>query len=181
MKFIMIYGPSGVGKESVARKLAKNNEWKLFPQHLAFDLACAVIGFGNDGFEAYQRKICLDAFRKFFNNSTNGVVFTFCYVHPFSNYFVEGLLDLLDEYKVERHFVRLSCEYEAHIQRVTNPDRQNTNKIQSKEYLDEYLERFNFSVDIPNQDTFCLDNTKMSIEVSAEEIEKVVKSQVIKA
>jgi cytidylate kinase len=49
----MIYGPSGIGKESVGRELAKRNGWHVFPQHLAFDVACAVIGFGNDGFEAY--------------------------------------------------------------------------------------------------------------------------------
>lgn len=45
MKFIMIYGPSGIGKESIGRELASQPGWKLFPQHLAFDVACAVVGF----------------------------------------------------------------------------------------------------------------------------------------
>ncbi len=172
LKFAMIYGPSGIGKESVGREFAKRNGWKIFPQHLAFDVACAVIGFGNDGFEAYQRKICLDAFRKFHEDSVEGVVFTFCYVHPHSNYFIEGLLELLDELEIDASFVRLSCEYEEHVQRVTNVSRKNTNKIQSKEYLDDYLERFNFSIDIPNVETFNINNTGMSIEASAKEIER---------
>ena len=43
LKFTMIYGPSGVGKESVAMELAKRKNWRLFPQHLAFDISCAVI------------------------------------------------------------------------------------------------------------------------------------------
>jgi hypothetical protein len=168
----MIYGPSGIGKESVGRELAKRNGWRVFPQHLAFDVACAVIGFGNDGFEAYQRKICLDAFRTLFENNVKGVVFTFCYVHPFSNNFIEGLLDFLGESGINANFIRLTCDYEEHVLRVTNSGRHNTNKIQSKEYLDDYLERFNFSVDIPNVETFHIDNTAMSIEASAKEIER---------
>ena len=172
LKFTMIYGPSGIGKESVGRELAKRNDWHVFPQHLAFDVACAVIGFGNDGFEAYQRKICLDAFKTLYEKNTKGVVFTFCYVHPFSNYFIEGLFDFLNKSGINANFVRLSCEYEEHVKRVTNTSRCNTNKIQSKEYLDDYLKRFDFSVDIPNVKTIHIDNTAMSIETSAAEIER---------
>lgn len=170
----MIYGPSGIGKESVGRELAKRNGWQIFPQHLAFDVACAVIGFGNDGFEAYQRKICLDAFQTLFENNSKGVVFTFCYVHPFSNYFIEGLLEFLKKSDIDANFIRLTCNYNEHVQRVTNTSRQNTNKIQSKEYLDDYLKRFNFSVDIPNVETLQIDNSGMSIEASAIEIESKI-------
>src|SRR3989337_679289 len=86
VKFVMIYGPSGIGKESVGRELAKRNGWHIFPQHLAFDISCAVVGFGNNGFEKYQRKICLDAFRTLIEKNVSGIVFTFCYVSPASNY-----------------------------------------------------------------------------------------------
>ncbi|MCW8092122.1 AAA family ATPase [Alteromonas sp. ASW11-130] len=174
MKFTMIYGPSGIGKESVGRELAKRNGWHVFPQHLAFDVACAVIGFGNDGFEAYQRKICLDAFRTLFENNVKGVVFTFCYVHPFSNYFIEGLLEFLGESGINANFIRLTCDYEEHVKRVTNTGRHNTNKIQSIEYLDDYLKRFDFSVDIPNVETLHIDTTTMSIEASAKDIERSI-------
>jgi cytidylate kinase len=170
----MIYGPSGIGKESVGRELAKRNDWHVFPQHLAFDVACAVIGFGKDGFEAYQRKICLDAFQTLYKNNVKGLVFTFCYVHPYSNYFIDGLMEFLNEAKVDLNFVRLSCEYEEHVKRVTSNGRRNTNKIQSKEYLDDYLEKFDFSVDIPNVKTLHIDNTAKTIEESAIEIERSI-------
>lgn len=170
----MIYGPSGIGKESVGRELAKRNGWHVFPQHLAFDVSCAVIGFGKNGFEKYQRKVCLDAFRTLFENKVDGVVFTFCYVHPLSNFFIEGLFKLLNELGIDGTFVRLSCEYEEHIRRVTNEKRKNTNKIQSKNYLDDYLQRFDFTVDIPNVKTFNLDNTGMSIETSAAKVESFI-------
>lgn len=171
MKFIMIYGPPGIGKESVGRELAKRNGWNLFQQHLAFDISCAVIGFGNDGFEKHQRAICLDAFRAIFNKGSNGIVFTFCYVHPASNYFIEGLLDLLKELKVEADFVRLSCDLKEHILRVTSDGRKKTNKIQSQKHLEEYLERFNFSVDIAEVKTFKLDSTNLSPIKAADKIE----------
>lgn len=172
MKFVMIYGPSGIGKESVGRELAKINSWHLFPQHLAFDIACAVVGFGNNGFEKYQRKICLDAFRTLIEKNVSGIVFTFCYVYPASNYFIDGLFELLEELDIEADFVRLFCDFDEHVRRVTNESRKNTNKIQSKEYLEDYLSRFDFSVDITGVETFHLDNTKLNIQESAIEIER---------
>ncbi len=172
MKFIMIYGPSGIGKESVGRELAKRNDWHIFPQHLAFDISCAVVGFGNNGFEKYQRKICLDAFRALIEKNATGIVFTFCYVSPASNYFIDGLLDLLKEFEIEADFVRLSCDFDEHVRRVTSDGRKNTNKIQSKDYLENYLRRFDFSVDVPGVKTVHLDNTELNIQESALEIER---------
>jgi len=176
MKFILVYGPSGIGKESIARELASRNGLRVFPQHLAFDISCAVVGFGNDGFEKYQRKVCLDAFRTLFNSNVEGVVFTFCYVYPASNYFIAGLFDLLKEYDAKTHFIRISCDLEQHINRVTDEARKNTNKIQSEEYLKDYLERFNFSVDIEGVETFNLDSTRLSITESAIAIENEIGS-----
>ena len=172
LKFTMIYGPSGVGKESVARELAKRKNWRLFPQHLAFDISCAVIGFGNDGFEAYQRQTCIEAFQTLIDKNTNGLVFTFCYVHPASNYFINGLLEMLERNDISPNFIRLSCAYDEHVCRVIDERRKNTNKIQSKEYLDNYLDKFDFSTDIPKVKTFHLDNTGMSIQATAAEIER---------
>ncbi|GAB2700946.1 hypothetical protein GCM10027170_35080 [Aliiglaciecola aliphaticivorans] len=167
----MIYGASGVGKESVARELAKRNYWRLFPQHLAFDISCAAVGFGNDGFEAFQRKICVEALQTMIDKKTNGVVFTFCYVHLASNYFIEGLFELLKRNHIAPNFIRISCAYDEHVSRVINPGRKNTNKIQSKAYLDKYLRDFDFSTDIPNVETFHIDNTHMTIQATAEKIE----------
>ena len=174
MKFVMIYGASGIRKESVARELAKRNGWHLFPQHLAFDIACAVVGFGNDGFEKYQRNICLEAFRSLIEKRVSGIVFTFCYVYPASNYFIEGLFSLLKEFEMQADLVRLSCDYDEHVRRVTSENRKNTNKIQSKDYLDNYLSRFDFSVDIAGSETLHLNSTKLNIQESAMEIERLI-------
>lgn len=171
MKFVIIYGPSGIGKESIARALAKRIGCKVFPQHLAFDISSAVVGFGNDGFERYQRKVCLDAFEAMIKNGGNGVVFTFCYVSPNSDYFISGLLDFLKEYEITADFVYLKCDLEEHIRRVTSDNRKNTNKIQTKEYLLNYLERFDFAAEIPGASSKMLDTTNLSIQDSAAKIE----------
>lgn len=171
MKFVMIYGPSGVGKESIGRELAKRNNWHIFPQHLAFDISCAVVGFGNDGFEKYQRKVCLDAFRTLIENKVSGIVFTFCYVYPASNYFIDGLFELLNDYQIQADFVRLSCDFDEHLSRVCSEQRKNTNKIQSQDYLEDYLNRFNFSVDIAAVETFHLETSRLTIQQSALEID----------
>ncbi|WP_444935411.1 hypothetical protein ACJJIW_13200 [Microbulbifer sp. JMSA004] len=171
MKFVMIYGPSGIGKESIARELAKRNGWKLFPQHLAFDISSAVIGFGNDGFERHQRKICLDAFETIAEDSASGIVFTFCYVSPSSDYFINGLLDFLNRHEISADFVHLECELDEHIRRVTSEGRKNTNKIQKKEYLLDYLEKFDFAAKIPGANSTVLDTTNLSVLESVAKIE----------
>jgi len=177
LKFVMLYGPSGVGKESVARALGKRKSWHVFPQHLAFDVACAVVGFGNNGFEKYQRGVFLHALRTFFENKVEAVVCTFCYVNPASHYFFEGLFALLKEFDISAKFIRLSCDYDEHVSRVLGESRKNSNKIQSKSILDEYLQRFDFSHDIPGVETFKLDNTGMSICESAVQIENYLARQ----
>lgn len=74
-----------------------------------------------------------------------GIVFAFCYVSPAINYFIDGLFDLLKEFQIEADFIRLSCDFDEHVRRVTSEKRKNTNKIQSTEYLEDYLSRFDFS------------------------------------
>jgi len=68
--------------------------------------------------------------------------------------------------------VRVSCNIEKHIGRVTSEGRKNTNKIQTKEYLEDYLKRFDFSVDIPGVTTFNLESSNLSVVESAIEIER---------
>ncbi|WP_086933080.1 AAA family ATPase [Agarilytica rhodophyticola] len=170
MKFVMIFGPSGIGKETIARHLAAQKGWHVFPQHLAFDIASAVVGFGNNGFEKYQRNVCLKAIKTLHLRNANGLVFTFCYVTKASDFFIEGLLSMLRELDVSAEFVRITCDLEEHIARVTSEGRKNTNKIQTKEYLINYLEQFDFGESIPGKSSISLDTTSMSAEESANEI-----------
>ena len=89
-----------------------------------------------------------------------------------SNYFIDGLFDLLKEFEIEADFVRLSCDFDEHVRRVRSESRKNTNKIQSKDHLEDYLSNFDFSVDIPAVKTVRLDNTELNILESALEIER---------
>lgn len=172
----MIYGPSGIGKESIARDLAKQKGWQVFPQHLAFDISSSVVGFGNDGFERYQRKVCLEAFETIARNGASGIVFTFCYVSPHSDYFMSGLLDFISKHDVSARFIRLKCELEEHVRRVTSESRKNTNKIQNKEYLLNYLAKFDFAEKIPGVISTTLDTTNLSIRESVAEIEVAIRT-----
>ncbi|TMP30420.1 hypothetical protein CWB99_06680 [Pseudoalteromonas rubra] len=170
MKLVMVFGPSGIGKETIACNLAAKKDWHVFPQHLAFDIASAVVGFGNNGFEKYQRDVCLQAIKTLHARNTKGVVVTFCYVTKASDFFIEGLLSLLHELDISAEFVRIKCDLDQHIQRVTSTGRKNTNKIQTKEHLLDYLKRFDFGESIPGTSSISLDTTQMSAEESASAI-----------
>lgn len=170
MKFVMIFGPSGIGKETIARHLATQKGWRVFPQHLVFDIASAVVGFGNDGFERYQRDVCLNALKTFHLNKVTGVVFTFCYVSNASDFFIEGLLSLLEELQIKGEFFRINCDLTEHVARVTSDGRKNTNKIQTEEYLHDYLQKFDFGESIPNVSSYAIDTTLMTPEESANAI-----------
>jgi len=170
MKFVMIFGPSGIGKETIARQLAAQKGWRVFPQHLAFDIASAVIGFGNDGFEKFQRDVYLKALETIHSNEVEGVVFTFCYVSKASDSFIQGLLSLLEELQITGEFFRIKCDLQEHITRVTSDGRKNTNKIQTEEYLRDYLQRFDFGESIPNINSDTIDTSSMTPEESANAI-----------
>lgn len=167
MQVVMIFGSSGIGKETIARKLAARMGWHVFPQHLAFDVASAVVGFGNDGFEKYQRDICLEAIKTLHSRKAQGVVLTFCYVTQSSDFFIEGLLSLLETLGIDGDFFHLKCDLQEHIARVKSEGRKNSNKIQTEAYLRDYLQRFDFGETIPGANSITLDTTSMSAEESA--------------
>lgn len=176
MKFTMLFGPSGIGKETIARHLATQKGWHVFPQHLAFDIASAVVGFGNDGFEKYQRDIFLNALKTLHSRNASGVVVTFCYVTKASDFFIEGILSTLKELDIKGEFFRIKCDLPVHVKRVTSDGRKNTNKIQSEEYLSDYLQRFQFGETIPNVSSSAIDTTLMTAEESANTIAAMLRT-----
>ncbi len=170
MKLVMIYGPSGIGKETIARQLAAQKGWRVFPQHLAFDVASSVIGFGHQGFEKYQMDIVHNALKTMHARGTDGVVLTFCYVEKASDLFMNGLRQLIEELAIDAEFFRLECALKEHLRRVTSEGRANTNKIQTEAYLLDYLSRFKFAENIPHTTTHVIETTSKSAQASAREI-----------
>ena len=78
-KVIVLYGPPGVGKLTVAEELVKKTGYKLFHVHMLADLAHALFDFGTKQFAETFTELWLLLFKKTLETETTGIIVTLIY------------------------------------------------------------------------------------------------------
>ena len=170
MKLIFIYGAPAVGKLTTAKALAALTGFKLFHNHLTFDLAHALFDFPSPPFSELSEKVRLAAFEAAARAKLPGLIFTFVYAAPQDDRFVAKVIETVEKEQGEIHFVRLHCDAAAHEQRVLAPERKAFGKITSVEHLRGAQARWNFNAAVPLRESFEIDNSAMSAELAARRI-----------
>src|SRR4051794_39815975 len=79
MKLITLYGAPGVGKLTTARALAELTGYRLFHNHLTFDLVKSLFEFPSPSFGKLAEQIRLSAFAAAADAGLHGVIFTMVY------------------------------------------------------------------------------------------------------
>ena len=82
MILVFLYGPPGAGKLTVGRELEALTGYRLFHNHLAFDLAKAIFDFPSPPFGELSEKVRLAAFEAAARAKLPGLIFTFVYASP---------------------------------------------------------------------------------------------------
>src|SRR3954464_15058347 len=95
MKFVVIFGPSAVGKMSVGYELAKLTGLKLFHNHMTIDLVLTFFEFGDDRFNRLVSEFRRRVFEEVAASDLAGLIFTFVWAL---------------ELESERKFIDDSCE-----------------------------------------------------------------------
>lgn len=172
MKLIFIYGPTGVGKLTVAEILSQKTGYRLLHNHLTVNIAKALFEFGSESYRNLVRKLRLDLVRFAAQSGLEGLIMTFVFTGQGNLAFIESLLNLCKEEKIEVHFVRLFCDVKLLEQRITGDSRARFDKPRTVKALHEMLEVWDMFATIPDIESLELDSTSMTPEQGVAEIEK---------
>jgi hypothetical protein len=165
---VVIYGAPGVGKLTTAKALATLTGFRVFHNHLTFDLAKAVFDFPTPPFQRLAETVRLATFEAAAREHVPGLVFTFGYASPEDDAFVERMVQVVERHGSQVVFVRLFCDAATHEQRVLADDRQRFGKITSVQVLREALARWNFAVAIRARESLEIDNSVLGAEAVAQ-------------
>ncbi|HEX6412333.1 MAG TPA: AAA family ATPase [Burkholderiales bacterium] len=170
MKLVTLYGPPGVGKLTTASALAELTGFKLFHNHLTFDLVRSLFDFPSAPFGKLAERIRLSAFEAAAEAGLSGVIFTLVYAAPEDDAFMQKMIDAVERRGGELLFVRLQCDAATHEERVRAPERERYGKIVGARSLREAMARWNLSSRIPMRESLEIDNSSLSAEAVARRI-----------
>lgn len=176
MKTIIIYGPPGVGKMTVAKELVKITKGKYLPHNLIFDLISPIISedtADDDLWDLYE-EIKVDILKTAKKKDVD-VVITDIYNNPISNERFEEFIDELRKAKIPYKFVKLTCDKSAHLKRVSNEERKNTKKVSSIKLINKIMKKSDLDSEIPFVKNLVIDNTNLSAKQVAMKIKKELK------
>ena len=170
MKLVLIYGAPGVGKLTTARALAALTEFRLFHNHLVFDLAKAIFEFPSTQFTKLAEKVRFAVFEAAAREGVAGLIVTFVYAQPDDDPFVRKVIEVVEAYGGQVELVRLTCARSAHEERVLAPERKSFGKITSVEQLRDAMERWNLAAAVPFRPSLEIDNSELGAERVARQI-----------
>ena len=163
MHLIILYGPPGVGKLTVAKELAEQTSYKLFHNHITIDAVSSLFDTNYYRFWQLNRELRLLLLEEAARAHLPGIILTYCYDKPAGDSFIQPLLSLAETYSICLDFVYLHCSEEEQYKRVESPSRQGTTKLHTKEALQKALSTFNYA-QILYVESLVIDNTALSPE-----------------
>ena len=167
MKFVVICGPPAVGKLTVAKELAKITKFKVFHNHLAFDLVHTLFEFNKGVFWKLITKVkmtVIEAAAK--EKSVKGIIYTFCY-EPSDDPQIRKLEKLLKKHSVKIYYVHLMTNKTTLFKRVKHASRKNFGKVKTIKNLKSAFKTWRLFHVPPFEPLLRMDNTKLSAKKAA--------------
>jgi broad-specificity NMP kinase len=169
MELIILYGPPGVGKLTVAEALAARTGYKVFHNHLTVDLVTSLFPFGSREAMRLIVKYRLELLEAAAQAGLDGVIHTFVYAHGPDDGFMQKLIDAVEGHGGHVTLVLLRCDPEILLERVTGESRAKHGKLRDVEILRDLLAQRQLMEPFPGRPSLVMDNTNRSaIDVAAE-------------
>lgn len=166
MNLIYIYGPPGVGKFTVGRRLARLTGYKLFHNQLSIEFVKSVFDFGTPVFNRlvlrYRAEIIEEAAK-----AGKPLIFTSLYAKGVNDSIIKDILK-----RVERHggricFVQLFCQEKELLRRIKSTNRRRFYKIRSVKKIKELMNRYDLLSPIRFRSSLYIDNTNITPQNAA--------------
>jgi DNA polymerase III delta prime subunit len=156
---VIIYGPPGAGKLTVARALAERFGSRVLDNHLSVDPALRLFEFGTREFADLVERIRV-ALLQAAARAGLDVVSTFVYSHPGDDAHIDALSAASADAGAHVTLVQLAPSTEALEVRVQAPSRVGTNKITDPDLLRRLLIEFDLRT-TARADDLVIDNTAL--------------------
>jgi tRNA uridine 5-carbamoylmethylation protein Kti12 len=170
MKLIFIYGPTAVGKYTVAKQLSKITGYKLLHNHLVNDMLDEVIDsrkhfkeYWNEVSEIKIRLVKLLAQLK----STGFIFTTAHFKNKYSEDLPKKMKRIVEKYGGKVCFVHLNTSDEELYKRIKGKSRKSYNKTTSVKRLKFFLKKYDIKNRFSFKNQLFLDTTKLSAKNTA--------------
>lgn len=157
---VVLYGPPGAGKLTVARCLAARYDVKVLDNTLTVEVALRLFEFGTKRFGDLVERLRLDLLDAAGRAGVD-VVSTFVYAHPVDRVYVDRLVEAWEAHGGTVTFVQLCPAREVLEQRVTQPSRADVAKVGDVAQLRRMLDRYDLTTPI-HDDDLSINNSAVS-------------------
>jgi hypothetical protein len=177
MKFVIIFGPSAVGKMTVGHELAKLTGFRLFHNHMTIDLALNFFAFGEPRFHRLVGEFRRRIFEEVAASDLPGLIFTYVWAldHTSDKAFIDESCHLFRENGGEAYFVELEAEQSERLRRNESefrlsqkPSKRQVGESRRRLLEDDRKYRLNSAGDFFYQDNYIkIDNTHLPASEAA--------------
>jgi hypothetical protein len=169
MNLVLIYGPPGVGKLTVAKELATLTGYKLFDNHASIDVIRRVFGFGEGPFWDLVDNLRFAVFAAAAEHDVS-LIFTFVYAHPTDMPYIDRVANLIEPYGGRLCLAQLICDERLLDARLQSDQRRSIGKLTSLETAIEMRRSHELFEAIPDRKNLSIDNTHLQPDEVARRI-----------
>ena len=175
-QLVVLFGRPGVGKLTIGRLLAERTGFRLFHNHLAFDLALSLFEFGSPDFIGLREEVWLSSLVRAASSGLPGVIFTFAPESTVRDSFIPALQERINGAGGLVHFVELTCAPDELHRRLVQPNRAEYAKLRDIRKYERAAAEGRFERPIMPKPDHLVETTDMSAEEAAESIAEVLAS-----